>query len=61
MLSSTMVEQDDLPDLAAAAEVKVQLEEPRSTRSVTGTEAGAADTAAAPRASMVTKEVRILK
>jgi len=61
MLSKTMLEQDFLPALALAAEVKVQVEEERSTSSETVEGAGAAETAAAPSASMATKEVRILK
>jgi hypothetical protein len=39
----------------------VQVEDERSTSSETVLGAGAAETAAAPSASMVTKEVRILK
>lgn len=61
MLSSTMVEQAFLLALALAAEVKVQVEDPRSTSSEAREGAGAADTAAAPRASMERKDVRILK
>ena len=61
MLSSTMVEQAFLLAMALAAEVKVQVEDERSTISETLEGAGAADTKAAPRANMETKDVRILK
>jgi hypothetical protein len=55
-----MVEQDFWLALALAAELKVQVEDERSTISETREGAGAADTTA-PRASMEMIDVRMLK